>query len=370
MDGAVTEKNILSGGMEELCMVREKLLQLEAYKENNEVLTMEETKLEKNIKNKEKAINDEIAGTTRRRKEEIEASYNEQVEKTRNRIKRIRSKKEKSRSIKRSERIEEETAGLREEYQQLQLEIKTELKQNQVPAFCNTRLYYALFIPKGFYDFVIIAITLLLTLLAIPCSVYVLLFQGRGMIFLALVYFVCVLLFGGIYMLVDYNTRGKSPSSISRIRDIRNSIAVNKRKRKQIRKQILKDRDESSYGLEKFNQEIQDLDGEINLILEQRKDALAVFENTTRFVIGEEIKVRNQEELNELKKEYDRIYTEIKKTEGNITVLSMEITRNYEAYLGKELMTVKKLDQLIELMTNNNTPTVSEAVALLDQEKE
>lgn len=369
MDGKIAKASILSSGVEGLYTVKEKLLQLEEYKENNDILTMEETKLEKNIKNKEKAINDEIVNTTKKRKEEIEAAYNEQVENTRNRIKKIQGKKEKSRSIKISERIDAETSDLKEEYQHYQLEAKTEFKQNKVPAFCNTKLYYALFLPKGISDMVIVLSVLILALLVIPCSVYVLLFQGKGMIYLALVYFVSVLLFGGTYMLFDYNTKGKYLKSISRVRSIRNKMIINRKKRNKIRKRILKDRDESSYGLEKFNQEIQDLEQEISLILEQRKDALAVFENTTRFVIGEEIKARNQAALENLKKEYERVYTEIKKTEGNVTVLSMELTRNYEAYLGKEFMAVKKLDQLIELMKNNNLSSVSEAVALFNQEE-
>lgn len=369
MEGNIAEKSILSGGVENLSVVKEKIQQLEEYKENNDILTMEETKLEKNIKSKEKAITDEIIATTKKRKEEIEAAYNEQVEKTRNRIKKIRGKKEKSKNIKVSERIQAETAGLREEYIQLGLDAKTEFKLNKVPSYCNTKLYYALYMPKGMSEVIIILLTLVLALFAIPCSIYFFLLQDKGMIYLALVYFFSVLLFGGTYMLIDYNTKGKYGESISKVRFLRNKMILNKKKRNQIRKRILKDRDESSYGLDKFNQEISDLDSEINLILEQRKDALAVFENTTRFVIGEEIKVRNQEELNILKKEYDRVCTEIKKTEANITVLSMEITRNYEAYLGKELMSVKKLDQMIELMKDNNLSIVSEAVTLLNQEE-
>lgn len=363
------EENILSGGIEELKKVRSKLSELSGYRENNHILTAEEAKLNKNIINREKAINEEIIGTVRKRKEEIEDTYEEQVNETRSRIKKVLDRKEKSKNTKISERIESETAQLREEYDRLKLEGKTVLKQDQVPSFCNTGLYYALYMPKGIGDIIVIGIVLLLVLLVIPCSVYFLVLQDKGMIYLALVYFITVILFGGAYMLIDSSTKEKHGASIRKVREIRDRLAANKRKRNRIRNRILNDKDESTYGLDEYDKELQELDGGVNAILEQRKDALEVFENTTRFVIGEEIKLRHQEELNKLKAEYDRVCTEVKKTEGNITVLSMEIARNYEVYLGKEFMSVDRIDQLIETMTENHFTTVSDAIARLKQEK-
>lgn len=362
------EDNILSGGLQELNIVKEKLLELNNYKENNHILSAEETKLEKNIQSKEKAINDEIVNTLKKRKDEIETTYNEQIDQTRSRIKKVKNKKEKSKNTKVSERIEAETAELREEFSQLKLEGKTIFKQNQVPSFCNTKLYYALYLPRGLGDFIIIGIMLLLVLFIIPCTVYFLLLSDKGMIYLALDYIVTVILFGGAYMLIDNNTKEKYGEAILQVREIRNRLIRNKKSRNKIRRNILRDKDESIYGLEKYNQELQELDNEVNAILEQRKDALAVFENTTRFVIGEEIKVRHQEELKTIKTEYDRVCTEIKKTEGYITTLSMEIARNYEAYLGKEFMSIEKLDALSERMKDNNLTTISEAIASLKQE--
>lgn len=363
------DDNILSGGIQDLQIVKETLLKLNEYKENNHILSAEEKKLEKNIQNKEKAINDEIVSTIKKRKEEIETTYDDQVDKTRSRIKKVRNKKEKSKNTKISERITVETAELREEYSRLKLEAKTVLKQDQVPSICNTRLYYALYLPKGFGDIVIIAFMLLLVLIIIPCAVYFLFLQNKGMIYLALDYVVTVILFGGIYMLVDNNTKDKHAKSLLKVREIRSYLAKNKKEQNNIRKQILRDKDESSYGLEKYNEELQELENEINTILEQRKDALEVFENTTRFVIGEEIKARHQEELTAIKEEYNRVCIELKKTEGLITTLSMEIARNYEAYMGKEFMIVDKLDQLEEQMKLNNLLTISDAIAQLKQEE-
>lgn len=358
MDG-----NILSGGVEELNKVKTSLINLNNYKMENDNLALEEARLEKSIQNKEKAISEEIASTVKKRKEEIENTYDEQIVKTQSRSKKVRMKKEKSKNAKVSERIEIETADLKDEYKQMSLECKKIFKQDKVPSFCNTKLFYELFMPKGLKDYLIILFCLLLILVAIPCSIYFLLLPQEKTSYLILIYFVTVVLFGGIYKVVENKTKIKHRDAIQQVHIIRNKMILNKKKRKRIEKKILNDKDESQYGLDKYNEELQELEKEVNIISNQKKEALETFENTTKTVIVEEIKARNEEELSNLKQEYDKVYTKAKTTEENIKSLSIEIASNYEAYLGKEFMSMGMLDQLIELMTENQLETISEAIA-------
>lgn len=362
------EDTILSSGVEKLSIIKKNIQELNGYKDDNDVLNSEEVKLEKSILNKEKAISDEISSTTKKRKDEIEDSYNAPIETIRTRIKKIRSKKEKSKNTKKTERIEAETAELREEFRQLSLEGKATFKKNKIPAACNTKLFYSLFMPKGMGDLLIICISLILVLFALPCFIYFIILPEEQMIYLVLIYIITVVFFGGIYMLIENNIKDKHRDSIQMVRIIRNNMVQNKKKRKKIKKNIVKDKDESLYGLEKFNQELQELDKEILALSEQKKEALTIFENTTRFVISEEIKLRHQEELAQIQREYDRIYTEVKNNEVKIKKLSIDITSYYETYLGKEFMSVEKLSQLESLMNDNKLATISEAITLYKQE--
>lgn len=356
------ESNILSGGLEDLNGLKNILTELDGYKDKSDALVTEEAKLEKTIKNKEKAIADEIAATIKKRKDEIEATYDEQLEKTRSRIKKIRGRKEKSKSAKISERIEAETFQLREEYRQMLLESKAMLKQNKVPSFSNWKLFYALFLPRGMGDLAIIAVTLVVILLILPCFVYFYVIPEENMIYLILIYFITVIFFGGLYMLIDNGIKDKHKETIKRVYRLRLQIIDNKKKRDKIRKGILKDKDESQYGLDNFDQELSELDNELNSITEQKKEALSVFENTTRMIIGEEIRARSQDELNVLKKEYGQVYVEVRDTEDKIKNLSMETANHYEAYMGKEFMSIDKLNILIDIMTDNDLKTISEAI--------
>jgi hypothetical protein len=364
------EGNILSGGVKDLNDIKNKLLELNEYQEKNDVLNAEEVKLEKSIKNKEKAITEEITGTSKKRKDEIEGTYDEQLEKTRARIKKIRNRKEKSKSEKISERILYETADLREEYQSTAMDIKTIIKQNKIPSICKTRLFYSLYFPKRTGDIMIILLSLIIILLALPSAIYLFLLPKGNMFYLILIYMLTVICFGGSYMLVDAYIKNKHLDSLKKILKLRQSQKFNKRRQKGVRNNILKDKDESKYGLDNFDQELTELDKELNTIGEQKKDALSVFENTTRFVIGEEIKARYQEELVSLKQEYGKAYVEIKDTEDKIKNLIMELVNTYEAYIGKEFMNVEKLDALAEIMEENQIKTISEAITYFKENKQ
>lgn len=359
----VMEDNILSGGINELNQVKASLMRRNELRNEYESLTIEEARLERSIQSKEKAISDEINNTLKKRKDEIEAIYDEQISKIQVRSKRIRNKKKKSKSVKISERIELETIDLKQEYQQMMLDTKSIFKQNKIPHLCNTRIFYALYMPKGVGDLLIILIHLLIILLAIPCGIYFLLLPEEKIIYLFLIYFLIVIVFGSIYKIIENKTVNRFGQVIRQVRKIRNNMANNKRKQNKIKKKILKDKDESSYGLEKFDDELLELDKELSAISIQKKNALTEFESKTKVVISEEIRSRYQEEVDNIKREYDNVYSKIKVNESDSKTLSLEIASKYEAFLGKEFMVPEKIEELSELMIQNNLSKISEAIA-------
>ena len=75
-----------------------------------------------------------------------------------------------------------------------------------MPGFCNTGFYYALFYRGGLKEFLIFLISILICFLAIPCGVYFLL-PKRQMWYLIAVYFIDVVIFGGLYVAVSNRTK-------------------------------------------------------------------------------------------------------------------------------------------------------------------
>ena len=131
-----------------------------------------------------------------------------------------------------------------------------------------------------------------------------------------------------------------------------------------IRKGIQKDTDESSYGLEQYDTELTKIEEEIARVAEEEKNALVKFESVVVNQIAEEIKERYQEELNSLKVAYDKTCAEQKVTEEKVKEITLMLSKQYETYLGKEILTVAMLDRLIEHIQSGEATTIKEALAL------
>lgn len=357
----MVQQNILSCGIRELQGIKEQLLKLDEYKTKNAKLEVEEDRLEREIAAKEKTINDEIMLTNKKRVEEIALTFDEQIDKTRSRIKKIKTKKDKLKSTKVSARIEDETASLQEMNRQLILEAKKIFKQNRIPSLCNTNLYYALFAPKGLSDLVTIIAFVIGLLIAIPFGVYQIISPKSKVLFF-MFYIFCEILIAGMYILINNATKATYRDVIYKVRGMRWKRKMNRRQIKEIKHGIIKDNDESAYGLEEFDDEMREQNRKVLEITEQKKEALSVFDNTTRLVIAEEIRARHMEVLDNLKDSYNQVYNESKSYEDQIKEMSLAIANMYEMYMGKEFLTCERVDVLIHLMETRNIPTISEAM--------
>lgn len=359
----MAEDNVLAGGIETLYAMKESLLELEGYKEKSLELAKEEEQLERAILAKEKAIEDEINEVTKKRKDEIELSFEEQINKIKTRIKKVKNKKDKLKDSKISKRIEIETAELIEERRQLKEEMKSIFRIHHISRLHNNEFYYSIFMPQGLRDLLVIVITILICFLFLPVGIYHFLLPQK-FIWIVLTYFITVIVFGGIYFRINHVTKEKNQAGAKKLKDVRKRLLQNARRIKAIEKSIRKDKDESVYGLDKYNKEIAQLESEFINITEEKKTALADFEANTKLIISKEIKERQKIELDELKRTYDKVYEEQRNAEEKVTKYSLDISRNYESFVGKENMSIVKIERLIEIMETGEVKKISEAIAV------
>lgn len=356
---------ILHAGIEELNIIKENVLELTGYQDRNEELIKEEARLNKLIATKEKDLNDEIDATLKKRKSELSATYSSQLATLNARNKKIKAKKEKDKGAKVSERIAEETAELREKNKELALEIKTKLKADKTPKICNTTLFYAFFMPKTLVEFLLFILGLLIVFLAIPFGIYLAFFAEKfGELALAIIYVIMILLVGSVYLAINNKVKERHLETIRAVRGLRNQYHRNGKNIRDIQKGIKNDADESSYGLEQYDDELKEVGEEIQKITEEEKEALNAFETVTTPQIKAEIKGRYEEELTSLKEKYKEICAEQKSTEEKVKELSLMMSKQYETYLGKEMLTVAKLDKLISRISKGEAANIGEALAL------
>lgn len=360
------EKDLMAGGMQELASIKQKLMELDNYKAQKKILDAEESKLEKSVSNKEKFIENEINKVTRERRAQVEATYDEQINSVRTRQKKVQAKKDKTKKAAVEERIDTETADFKNEDKALKLGGKSIFKQENIPFLYNNRFFFALYFPRGFGDFCIILLTLVLLLFAIPFGVYSIWFAGMSVLYLVLFYVGIIVVFGGLYLIIG-KTKCKHREALDKVREMRRQIYESKRQQRRIKKQIKRDRDESGYGLEEYSGEIEALQNEINDFLEQKKEALSVFESTTRKDIKEQITDSNQAELDSLKADYKRIYEQNRQNQNSLNTLAIHIASEYEGYIGKDLLTVDKVGQLEQLIASGSASTIADAVTKLRQ---
>ncbi len=357
------EGNILSAGIGELRELRQMLVSLEDDKAKNAELTLKEEQLEKQIQTLEKQLSDKIAQVAKTRSTELGATYDEQLEKTKSRLRKVRTKKDKQKGLQVAERIASETAQVREERRQLYEQMGQLYKENKIPRFLNNRFMHALYIPQGLKDILIILLTLVVVLFVLPCGIYYFAFRPKT-VFLIVLYIVTVLLFGGIYMALNSISKQRSPQTFEKIKALRRELGVNHKNIRKMEKAIRKDKDESRYDLDKFNNELRELEEEAERITQEKKAALKKFEGETKAVIAAELTAEFAEKLDPLREEHDEAYEEQRRAEDSVKRLSMRLTNEYNSYLGKENLNISTLDELLCIMEAGEAATIKDALAV------
>lgn len=342
--------------------------ELSQLKKKEEQLKQEEQRLGRALEAEKKTVSDNINMTIKKRLEEINISYDKEIGKSQDKLKKIRAKREKAKTQGVKDRISEETSELREHNRELKLRMKTLFQQNHVPRFCNSGWYYSLYFTKGIKEAFFFLLALLLCFFAIPWGIYELI-PKREPFYLAGIYFATIVIFGGGYVLIGNKTKGHHLDALKEGRSIRNIMISNNKKIKVISSTIKKDKNEEIYNLEKFDDEIAQLEQDLSDIARKKKEALSTFETVTKTILSDEIMDSHKEKIDRLTEEYQELKRQIKYTETLVKEKSIFITDNYEVYTGKEFLNVEKLQELKSILARGEALNISEAITVYKNKK-
>lgn len=334
-------------------------------------------KLSRNIVAEEKSISDEIASTIKKRKQEISDSYDDRLDDNRARKKKVANKRDKKKNQRVNERISNETKDIRKNNRELEVEMKTILKKNKVPTTCASPLYFIMFAARGASEIALMLLVYLIYFAGIPTGIMLLLkktiLEDKKDINMA---FWCVLIIAVlvimqfiIYFVVYNLTKVKHADVIKQIRAIRDKMKANNKQMDAIKNSINKDKDESIYKLDAFDEKLANLDDEADNIGEEKQAALKVFENETKQLIIDEINGRRLQTLEDMKAEKADLEDKITKGEKKYSEKVLYITNQYAPYLGEDLCKSDKLNDLIALMEEEQADTVSAAINLYKGQK-
>lgn len=354
------EANILNGGAEVLGEIRGSLLRLDTLKKTSAEQAQTRQMLDKEISAKQKAMDKEIETTVSKRVSELEDSFDSQIDKTKGRIKAEKARRDKTKDEKVSQRIGEETADQHEAIRSIKQEIKGTFTKDRILHIFNTRYFFALFLPGTISDYLLILLTVLV-LAGLPVGLYFMLGLENWWILVAM-YAGELFIFGLSFFVIFKKVRNKHLTALREATVLREKIKDIKKSIKAKAKGIRKDRDETGYGLETFDQSINELESTLADIVEQKKQALKSFESSTKPDIVNEIKVKYVDDIADLKKQNEEAARIQKEADDEISSITMDISQNYEAYLGKENLRISVIDSLISIIENGGALNISEAL--------
>ena len=361
--------NLLASNVDYLKDALSVLDELKRAKGEREQLQDNLKELERDMAGEEKAARDEVELTVKKRKEEISASFDREIRKDQDRVRRVRLDREKAKDKSVAERIESETADLREENRKTLDEIHAVLKENHLPRLCNTKIYFGIFFPKGIIEYLIFMLAFIILNFALPFGIVFFMPEpAKKPITMLIVCFLCYFLFFLSYQLIVKKTKMEKWQAVYQVRALRDKIRANIRKIKVIRNLILKDKNEQGYNLEKFDTTIAELEAEVKRSMAEKQDALTAFEETTKYMLIEEINGRHQEKISLLQAKQEETNKDLKEADILVKDINKHITANYEAFLGKDYVTEKALQDMIVLMEEQGASTVAEALALYKAE--
>ena len=327
-------------------------------------------KLTRAITSAEKAMEDEISGTLKKRKQEIHATYDGRLEDNRSRKKTVLHKRDKKRNERMDARYKEETKDLHARNREMRMEMTKLLRTNKLPSFCGSKLYFVLFYAQG-------ASERLLQMLAFfcmyVCAPVLSVLITRSVVMKqnpkANVAFWCVVVaalwiigFLLIYFAIYNFTRLHKVDAMSQIREIRTRMDENSKQADAIRTSIQKDKDDSQYNLEAYDEKLSVLEKEAQTIGKEKQKALKTFESETVSMITDEIKNRKMPQIENLRQEKQELEDALSKQERLYDNKVDEIETTYISHLGQDLCRKDRLQELLQIMEDGRAQTVSEAI--------
>ena len=327
---------------------------------------------EKELSSRKKAIKDEVTRTVKSRRADVAKTFDDEDAKLKKRLDEENKKRNESRSGQVSERIGNETEGLETDNETLRGEAKKLFKDTKTPSFYNSGFFYTLFAPRGFKEFLWCLFTFIIIYLFVPVGVYYFGVKARGnakIMYLILIYLICIVVFGGFYLIVKSKAAGKYRDTVEKGKEYRAKIRGNNKQIKTISKGISKEKDDSAYNLASFDETIEKINRERDELAAKKKEALKNFDDVTKQEITDSINSRDAKAIAEAEETLKKKNEELTAKRDEVKQQNLYISQNYATYLGKELCDADKLNRLCQIMEEQNLSTINDAIAAYKKEQ-
>lgn len=257
------------------------------------------------------------------------------------------------------ERIDVETKDLTEENMQYRRNIKRGLKENGLPSFCDSKVFYIMYCSQTAVEWVIRLAAFLLMFVVIPGVI--LLIADPWWLWRLIWWVIIDVIILAIYMTIYLISKDKDAGILDEVRELRDRIYDNEKKIRQIKSNIKKDPDESSYNLGDYDEEIKKVQISIDDVTEKRNMKLKEFEEVIKKTIIDTLHNEQMPGITEKQsvlEEKIKVYNEMNQ---KLTSINQSIENKYERFLTKTFMNRQQLTRMLELIETNQATNIGQA---------
>ena len=343
---------------------RQALTEVNGLEKEEERLKAEEATTLRELEAGEKALKDEIDSTLRKRLQEINSSYDAEIAKGKDELKKAKARREKAKNEGIEERIKEETKPILEDSKEKKTEMLNAFQKQKIPSYYASRLYYALHFPHKPVDFLVLLLFVGLFFVALPCGIYFLALPEklRSSLILIIIYVLSILIFGGLYTYIGNSSKSRYSDMLRMGKETWDDLAKNEKLVRKITKQIRKDKDEDRYDLGAYDDEIARVTQMISETTAKKQEALNTFDTVTKNIITDELTQNSSEKIGRLMSAHDEAYRRLREVGEERQQKKLALTDRYEVHLGKEFMSEEKIDALSDILTRGAANSLTEAM--------
>ena len=367
-------ENVFNEGGDFLIRVRDAVVAKQSLEQQISDMNGEMKRMDKNISAETKDIRDEISTTIKKRRNDVEDEYDKQLSQIISKRKKVESEKEKKIDAAKASRIKDETKGIVSDSKDAEKELKKLFRQNKVPGFCRSKLFYVMFMPEGMVQKLMMVVGYAILFVGFPGLIALLIRKtainhstmsdGTKTFLTVLIVAGLVLLLAGAIFLLYVKVKVPHAIVLQQGRKYRRAVAENDKQIRSVKKSIEKDEDESRYDVGEFDQRIREITDEEENVREEMHNALKDFDEQTAENIRQEVEDRRNPKLNEMKENRNGLALQIEQAQSQLKETSLVISRDYASHIGDDMLRQDRLEELIAIIQSGQANTVSEAISV------
>ena len=218
-------------------------------------LKLKENSLEKSLSNLEKKQTDCIKKTQNDKREELLKYFEGLYVEMEKNIKEKKEVREKEKSKKIKNLVEEGIAGLKKEYIDIKQELKDKIKEAGLPFFINNKVFYSLFAPTLFTDYLLFFFIFIGLTITLPYYFYIH-FKFKDLIWLFVFIILAIFIFGSLIVLIHNLLINNKQDELEKCLQTRKELKKVKKEIKKASKKIKNGITDDALALDSYDYDI------------------------------------------------------------------------------------------------------------------